>query len=60
MVLVYARQLFERLPAQSRLIGWLPAARALFVTVAGLAVTGQALLQMGAIRIWRAAGAGHG
>jgi len=51
MALVYARRLIERLPVHSRLIGLLPAASALFITLAGFGVTVQALLQISLIRI---------
>jgi ABC-type nickel/cobalt efflux system permease component RcnA len=51
LALVYARRLFERLPVQSRWIGLLPAASALFITLAGFGVTAQALMQIGLIRL---------
>jgi ABC-type nickel/cobalt efflux system permease component RcnA len=51
LLLVYAGRLFERLPVQSRLIGLLPAASALFIMVVGMGVTAQALAQIGLIRL---------
>jgi ABC-type nickel/cobalt efflux system permease component RcnA len=51
LLFLYTGQLFGRLPMQSRMLGWLPVASALFITLAGLGVTLQALLQTELIRL---------
>ena len=51
MLLVYARRLFERFPTDGRLLRALPVASAAIVTLAGLGITLQALLQTGLLRI---------
>lgn len=50
LLLVGARRLFERLPTQIRLVRVLPAVSALFVTLLGLGITTQALMQIGLVR----------
>ncbi|MBK8902888.1 MAG: sulfite exporter TauE/SafE family protein [Anaerolineaceae bacterium] len=50
LAMVYAGQLFARLPArQSGLLRLLPAASALFITIAGIGITVQALLETGVL-----------
>ena len=51
LLLVYARRLFEHFPSDGRLLRALPVASAAFVTVAGLAIAGGALVQAGVLRI---------
>lgn len=51
LILVYAGRLFQRLPAHSRLVGLVSAGSAAFITVAGLAIAGQALVQIGWIKL---------
>jgi nickel/cobalt exporter len=51
LLLVYAGRLFERLPAQARWVRLVPAASALFITLAGAGITAQALVQIGLIRL---------
>ena len=51
MLLVYARRLFEHFPTDGRLLRALPVASAAVVTLAGLGITLQALLQAGVLRI---------
>jgi ABC-type nickel/cobalt efflux system permease component RcnA len=43
LMLVYAKELFERLPIQSSRISLLPSMSALFITLIGLGITTQAL-----------------
>jgi ABC-type nickel/cobalt efflux system permease component RcnA len=43
LMLVYAKELFERLPIQSPKISMLPTVSALFMTLIGLGLTTQAL-----------------
>jgi ABC-type nickel/cobalt efflux system permease component RcnA len=50
LLLVGARRLFERLPTQVRLVRVLPTVSALFVTLLGLGITTQALLQIGMVK----------
>jgi ABC-type nickel/cobalt efflux system permease component RcnA len=49
LAFVYAGRLFEKLPTQGRLIKLIPAASALFITLAGLGITARALIEMGVI-----------
>lgn len=51
LVLVYAGRLFHRLPARSRVGQWVPAGSALFITLAGLAITFRALAQVGLVSL---------
>jgi len=51
LLLVYTGRVLERLPAQSRWLRLLPAASALFITLAGAGITAQALVQIGLIRL---------
>jgi nickel/cobalt transporter (NicO) family protein len=51
ILLVYARRLFERLPVQGRLLRVLPVGSALVVTLAGVVITAQALVQTGLLRL---------
>jgi nickel/cobalt transporter (NicO) family protein len=51
LLLVYARRLFEHFPTDGRLLRALPIASAAVVTLAGLGITLQALLQTGLLRI---------
>ena len=51
LALVYAGRLFERLPTDNRLVQLLPAASALFITLAGLGIAAQAMVQIGLIRL---------
>jgi ABC-type nickel/cobalt efflux system permease component RcnA len=51
LAFVYAGRLFEKLPTQGRLIKLIPAASALFITLAGLGITLRALMEMGVIRL---------
>ena len=47
----YARRLFDRFPVDGRLLRALPVASAAIVTLAGLGITVQALLQTSLVRI---------
>lgn len=51
LLLVYARRLFERFPAEGRLLRALPVASAAFVVLAGLAISAGALVQAGVLRV---------
>ena len=51
LMFVYAGRLFEKLPTQGRLIKLIPAASALFITLAGVGITARALMEMGVIRL---------
>jgi nickel/cobalt exporter len=51
LLLVYTGRLVERLPAQGRWLRLIPAASALFITLAGAGITAQALIQIGLIRL---------
>ncbi len=51
LMMVYAGRWFSRFPAESRVVRLLPAASALFITVAGVGITEQALVQLGWIRL---------
>jgi len=51
LLLVYARQFFERFPTDGRLLRVLPIASAAIVTLVGLGITLQALSQTGLLRI---------
>ena len=51
LALVYARRLFDNFPSDSRLLRTLPVASAVFVTIAGLAITVGALGQAGVLHI---------
>ncbi len=46
LLFIYAGRVMDRFSVPNRFVGWLPAASALFVTVAGLAITVKALLQI--------------
>ena len=48
LVLVYARQLFDRLPMEGWLARYVPVASALVISIAGLAILAQALSTIGA------------
>lgn len=47
VLLVHARRVFRRLPTSGRVLGVLPVISALIITLAGLGITAQALLQTG-------------
>ena len=47
LLLLSAKRLFERMPTRGRLVRGLPAASALFITLLGLGITTQALMQIG-------------
>ena len=50
LAMVYAGKLFSRLPSQQTgLLRLLPAASALFITIAGIGITVKALLDMGVL-----------
>jgi nickel/cobalt transporter (NicO) family protein len=49
LLLVYARQLFERFPTDGRLLQALPVASAAFVTLAGVVIAAGALVQAGVL-----------
>jgi ABC-type nickel/cobalt efflux system permease component RcnA len=51
VMMVYAGRWFSRFPAESRAVRLLPAVSALFITVAGMGLTVQALAQLGWIRL---------
>jgi ABC-type nickel/cobalt efflux system permease component RcnA len=51
LLLVHARRLFEHFPTDGRLLRALPVASAMIVTLAGLGITLQALLQTGLLSI---------
>ncbi len=51
LLLVGARRLFERFPLQVRLVRGLSAVSALFITLLGLGITTQALVQIGLVRL---------
>ena len=51
LAFVYAGRLFEKLPTQGWLIKLIPAASALFITLAGVGITFRALMEMGVIRL---------
>jgi len=51
LLLVWGRRLFERMPTQFRSVRVLPAVSALFVTLLGLGITTQALVQIGLVRL---------
>jgi nickel/cobalt transporter (NicO) family protein len=51
ILLVHARRLFERIPAQGRLLQILPVGSALFVTLVGAVITVQALAQTGLLHL---------
>jgi len=46
LVLVYAGRLFQKLPTDNRLIRLIPAASAMFIVLAGLGITWQAVVQL--------------
>jgi hypothetical protein len=46
LVLVYAGRLFQKLPTDNRLIRLIPAASAVFIVLAGLGITWQAVAQL--------------
>jgi nickel/cobalt transporter (NicO) family protein len=51
ILLVHARRLFERLPVQGRLLRIVPVGSALVVTLAGVVITAQALVQTGLLHL---------
>jgi ABC-type nickel/cobalt efflux system permease component RcnA len=51
LLLVWGRRLFERMPTQFQSVRVLPAVSALFVTLLGLGITTQALVQIGLVRL---------
>lgn len=51
LALVYARRWFDRMPAHARVSGLVSAGSALFISIAGLGITAQALAQMGLITL---------
>jgi ABC-type nickel/cobalt efflux system permease component RcnA len=51
ILFVYAGRLFKRSPVQSRFIRLLPAASALFITLAGLGIAARALIETGLIEL---------
>jgi nickel/cobalt transporter (NicO) family protein len=51
LLLVHAGRLFQRLPSRGRALQLLPVASALFITLAGLAITLQALVQTGITQV---------
>ncbi len=51
LMLVYASRLFTRFPRESRLARLVPAASAVFITLAGVGITAQALSQLGWIKL---------
>ncbi len=50
LMLVYARRFFEHLP-ENRWVQLVPAASALFITLAGVGITVKALMEMGLVRL---------
>lgn len=58
ILMVHARRLFERLPMQGRLLRALPVASALFITLAGVGITLQAMAQTGLLQTIVVASAG--
>ena len=51
LTLVYAGRLFNRFSTESWVVRLLPAASALFITLAGVGITAQALVQLGWIKV---------
>lgn len=51
LLLVYARKFFERVPLTGRFMFLASAASAVFITVAGLGIVWQALVQMGILKL---------
>ncbi len=51
LMFVYAGRFFERLQMESKLVKLIPAASALFITLAGLGITLRALMEMGLVRV---------
>lgn len=51
VLLVNARRLFERVPTQFRFARVLPAMSALFITLLGLGISAQAVMQIGLVKI---------
>jgi len=51
VLLVNARRLFERVPTQFRFARVLPAMSALFITLLGLGISAQAVIQIGLVKI---------
>lgn len=49
VLLIYAGKWFQRIPEQGRLLRILPAASAVFITVLGIGITWQALVQTGVL-----------
>jgi len=52
LLLIYAQDLFKRLPTQIRLLRFLPTASALMMTLVGLGMATQALIQVGFIKLY--------
>ncbi|MBE9186414.1 sulfite exporter TauE/SafE family protein [Microcoleus sp. LEGE 07076] len=52
LILVYAKQKFDKLPKQITLVKFLPAISAMFVMFLGLGITGQAMLKILAANQW--------
>jgi ABC-type nickel/cobalt efflux system permease component RcnA len=52
LLFVYARRWFNHLPADGRVARYVPVASALVISVAGLLIVVQALVQMGVLRAW--------
>lgn len=51
LMLVSARHLFERLPTQVRLARLLPAVSALLITLLGVGISTQAVMQIGLLKL---------
>ena len=49
MLFIYAGRLFERFPAQRRIVQFLPVISALFVSAIGVAISIRALMEMGLV-----------
>jgi nickel/cobalt transporter (NicO) family protein len=51
LLFVYTQRLFDRRLPQNKLVRLLPAASALFIALAGLGITAQALAQLGILTV---------
>jgi hypothetical protein len=51
ILLVYAGQLFTRIPESNRLLRVMPVASAAFITLVGVIISWQALVQTGVLRL---------
>jgi ABC-type nickel/cobalt efflux system permease component RcnA len=51
LLFVYTRRMFDGRLAQNRWVRWLPAASALFIILAGIGITVQALAQLGILKV---------